>query len=153
MTFEAALATIKARAPEIRPRVGFILGSGLGNLADAVEGVAIDYTELPGFPHAGVSGHSPKLVIGRLEGVEVAVLGGPNSQPLVERATVRCPEVGADDQHVGGERFGEHDRGVAVGRSAHAESGRAESRNADPAKIGIVDGDQDARCDVDVVVH
>jgi purine-nucleoside phosphorylase len=76
MTFETALATIRARAPEIRPRVGFILGSGLGNLADAVKGVAIDYAELPGFPHAGVSGHSPKLVIGQLEGVEVAVLGG-----------------------------------------------------------------------------
>ena len=30
----------------------------------------------PGFPHAGVSGHQPKLVIGDLEGVRVAVLGG-----------------------------------------------------------------------------
>ena len=76
MTFEAALATVRARAPEFRPSIGFILGSGLGGLADAVDGVALDYTELPGFPHAGVSGHSPKLTIGRLEGVEVAVLGG-----------------------------------------------------------------------------
>ena len=76
MSFEAALAAIRAQAPDIRPRVGFILGSGLGHLADSVDGVAIDYTELPGFPHASVSGHSPKLVLGRLEGVEVAVLGG-----------------------------------------------------------------------------
>ena len=30
----------------------------------------------PGFPHAGVSGHQPKLVVGDLEGVRVAVLGG-----------------------------------------------------------------------------
>ena len=38
--------------------------------------MAIDYTDLPGFPHAGVSGHNPKLVIGDLEGVRVAVFGG-----------------------------------------------------------------------------
>ncbi len=50
--------------------------SGLGHSADAVEGVAIDYADLPGFPHAGVSGHNPKLVIGQLEGARVAVLGG-----------------------------------------------------------------------------
>ena len=36
----------------------------------------IDYADLPGFPHAGVSGHSPKLVVGDLEGVRVAVFGG-----------------------------------------------------------------------------
>ena len=53
-----------------------MLGSGLGHLAGAVDGVAIDYADLPGFPHAGVSGHQPKLVVGELEGVRVAVLGG-----------------------------------------------------------------------------
>ena len=53
-----------------------MLGSGLGHLADAVEGVAIDYADLPDFPHAGVSGHNPRLVVGELEGVRVAVLGG-----------------------------------------------------------------------------
>jgi purine-nucleoside phosphorylase len=56
--------------------VGLILGSGLGHLAGAVEGVAIPYDELEGFPHAGVSGHNPNLVIGQLEGVRVAVFGG-----------------------------------------------------------------------------
>lgn len=55
---------------------GLILGSGLGHLAGAVEGVAIPYDELDGFPHAGVSGHNPQLVIGQLEGVRVAVFGG-----------------------------------------------------------------------------
>ncbi|MFS4436836.1 purine-nucleoside phosphorylase [Paracoccaceae bacterium GXU_MW_L88] len=57
-------------------RVGLVLGSGLGGLADRVEGLAIDYADLPGFPHAGVSGHNPKLVIGTLEGVRVAIFGG-----------------------------------------------------------------------------
>ncbi|MEL6958128.1 MAG: purine-nucleoside phosphorylase [Pseudomonadota bacterium] len=57
-------------------RIGLILGSGLGHIAGAVEGVAIPYDELDGFPHAGVSGHVPQLVIGNLEGVRVAVFGG-----------------------------------------------------------------------------
>ena len=67
---------IRTRAGNAPPRLGLILGSGLGHLADHVEGVAIPYPDLPGFPHAGVSGHNPKLVIGHLEGVRVAVFGG-----------------------------------------------------------------------------
>ncbi|OYX43647.1 MAG: purine-nucleoside phosphorylase [Rhodobacterales bacterium 32-67-9] len=55
---------------------GLILGSGLGHIAGEVEGVAIDYADLPGFPHAGVSGHNPKLAVGLLEGARVAVFGG-----------------------------------------------------------------------------
>jgi purine-nucleoside phosphorylase len=69
-------ALIRARAGDAPPRLGLILGSGLGHLADAVKGVAIDYADLPGFPHAGVSGHNPRLVLGDLEGVCVAVFGG-----------------------------------------------------------------------------
>ena len=69
-------ALVQSRAGSQPPRLGLILGSGLGHLAEEVEGVAIDYTDLPGFPHAGVSGHNPKLVIGDLEGVRVAVFGG-----------------------------------------------------------------------------
>ena len=67
---------IRARAGDAPVRLGLILGSGLGHLADAVQGVAIDYADLPGFPHAGVSGHNPKLVVGDLEGVRAAVFGG-----------------------------------------------------------------------------
>ena len=69
------VALIRARAGDAPVRVGMILGSGLGHLAGAVEGVAIPYAELPGFPHVGVSGHNPQLVIGDLEGVRVAVFG------------------------------------------------------------------------------
>lgn len=67
---------IRARAGVEPVAVGLVLGSGLGHLADAVEGVAIDYGDLPGFPHAGVSGHNSRLVVGMLEGCRVAVLGG-----------------------------------------------------------------------------
>lgn len=67
---------IRARAGDTAPEYGLILGSGLGHLAATVDGVAIPYDDLPGFPHAGVSGHVPQLVIGQLEGRRVAVFGG-----------------------------------------------------------------------------
>jgi purine-nucleoside phosphorylase len=70
------VAAIRARAGDGPVRVGLILGSGLGHLADAVDGAAIPYDDLPGFPHAGVSGHNPNLVIGNLDGQRVAVFGG-----------------------------------------------------------------------------
>ncbi|MDM7459316.1 MAG: purine-nucleoside phosphorylase [Paracoccus sp. (in: a-proteobacteria)] len=69
-------ALIRNRAGEAPPEYGLILGSGLGHLASQVEGVSIPYSDLPGFPHAGVSGHVPRLVIGQLEGRRVAVFGG-----------------------------------------------------------------------------
>lgn len=69
-------ALIRERTGGAPVATGLVLGSGLGHLADAVEGVAIPYSDLPGFPHAGVSGHNPNLVVGRLEGHPVAVFGG-----------------------------------------------------------------------------
>lgn len=69
-------ALIRDRAGPEAPEYGLILGSGLGHLSACVDGVAIPYDDLPGFPHAGVSGHVPQLVIGQLEGVRVAVFGG-----------------------------------------------------------------------------
>ena len=71
-----AVETIRVRAGAAPVAVGLVLGSGLGHLAGTVDGVAIDYADLPGFPRASVSGHQPKLVIGDLEGVRVAVFGG-----------------------------------------------------------------------------
>jgi len=71
-----SLDVIRARLGDVRVEIGFILGSGLGHLAQAVEGEVFDYSDLFGFPEGGVSGHNPKLVIGELEGVRVAVFGG-----------------------------------------------------------------------------
>lgn len=72
---QEALKLIRARAGAAPVRLGLILGSGLGHLAHAVEGEAIPYADLPGFPHVGVSGHNPHLHIGLLEGIRVAVFG------------------------------------------------------------------------------
>lgn len=59
-----------------QPHVGLVLGSGLGEVADALEdAVRIPYTEL-GWPSAGVAGHAGALVAGTWAGVEVAVLQG-----------------------------------------------------------------------------
>jgi len=61
----------------VRPRVGVVLGSGLGGFADLLEdGVRVPYAEIPGFPVASVAGHRGELVIGRVSGVEVACLSG-----------------------------------------------------------------------------
>ena len=60
-----------------QPRVGIVLGSGLGAVADAVEDpVVVGYEELPGFPRPSVEGHAGKAVIGSIGGVPVAVLQG-----------------------------------------------------------------------------
>jgi purine-nucleoside phosphorylase len=59
------------------PSVGLILGSGLGPLADQVrEADHIPFDEVPHFPVSTVSGHSGRLVIGRLEGQSVLVMQG-----------------------------------------------------------------------------
>ncbi|WP_448190673.1 purine-nucleoside phosphorylase [Azospirillum sp. sgz301742] len=77
MTAAKAAAEILARAPGVRPRLGIVLGSGLGGIADRVEGaVAIPYAELPGFPVPAVEGHAGRLVLGRLGGYPVAVMQG-----------------------------------------------------------------------------
>lgn len=60
-----------------RPRVALILGSGLGGLADSVEGAhIIPYPEIPNWPLSTVVGHSGKLVFGKLQGHEVMVMQG-----------------------------------------------------------------------------
>ena len=76
MDTDKSLEVIAARLPDANVEIGFVLGSGLGHLVDAVDGEEFAYSKLFGFPGSAVSGHNPKLVIGELEGVRVAVFGG-----------------------------------------------------------------------------
>jgi len=72
-----ALEAIRAAAPDAAPKVGIVLGSGLGGLTDTVEdAIAIPYADLPGFPQPSVEGHEGRLVLGRLADVPVACLQG-----------------------------------------------------------------------------
>jgi purine-nucleoside phosphorylase len=60
-----------------RPRLGLVLGSGLGSLGDQIDAAtAIPYAEIPGLTPTTVSGHAGRLVLGELEGESVAVLQG-----------------------------------------------------------------------------
>jgi purine-nucleoside phosphorylase len=59
------------------PKLGFVLGSGLGQFAESVKNpVKIPFSQLPHFATASVEGHSGYLVLGTLEGKEVAILQG-----------------------------------------------------------------------------
>jgi purine-nucleoside phosphorylase len=62
---------------KLRPRLGFILGSGLSGFASQVKAdVVIPFGDIPGFVNAGVEGHPGKLVIGTLNSLPVAVMQG-----------------------------------------------------------------------------
>ncbi|PTE15619.1 purine-nucleoside phosphorylase [Pseudogemmobacter blasticus] len=98
-----AAALIRARTGDAPVRLGLILGSGLGHLAQAVDGPAIPYGDLTGFPHVGVSGHNPNLHVGLLEGVRVAVFGArehyyENGNPAAMRTALETLKaLGATD--------------------------------------------------------
>ena len=76
LDLEKAVAALRARLSE-SPRVGLVLGSGLGALGEQLESaVRIPFGEIPGFTGAGVVGHAGALVAGRLEDVACAALQG-----------------------------------------------------------------------------
>ncbi|HHY15834.1 MAG TPA: purine-nucleoside phosphorylase, partial [Firmicutes bacterium] len=71
-----AASFIQAKTP-LKPRIGIVLGSGLGALASRVEeAVRIPFANIPNFPAATIAGHQGQLIIGRLEGREVVVMQG-----------------------------------------------------------------------------
>ena len=73
---DALEAAVRARSNLI-PRVGIVLGSGLGGLADQLDDtVAIAFAELPGWPSATAPGHVGRLLLGRLGGTPVVMLQG-----------------------------------------------------------------------------
>jgi purine-nucleoside phosphorylase len=59
------------------PRVGLILGSGLGGYADGLNGAAaIDYVDIPHFPRSHVAGHAGRLVFGERAGAHCVAMQG-----------------------------------------------------------------------------
>ena len=73
---EAAAASVRGRSA-LRPEVGVILGTGLGDFAGALETEAVvPYRDIPHFPVSTVESHAGELHVGRLAGRAVAVLKG-----------------------------------------------------------------------------
>lgn len=68
---------IMHQLPHFKPRIGIVLGSGLGRIADEIEDPCIiPYEILPGFPTSHVNGHHNRLILGKMNGIEVACLQG-----------------------------------------------------------------------------
>jgi purine-nucleoside phosphorylase len=72
-----AAAFLQARLGGLAPRVGIVLGSGLGAAADAVaDPVIVRYGEIPHFPQSTVEGHHGRIVAGLLGGAPVVIMQG-----------------------------------------------------------------------------
>jgi purine-nucleoside phosphorylase len=72
MAVESVKETVGKRFPDDLPKVGIILGSGLGSFVESIEGDIIPYSRIRGFPEPTVEGHSGLCKIGR----EALVLAG-----------------------------------------------------------------------------
>jgi purine-nucleoside phosphorylase len=73
---DAAARAVRSRT-DLLPKIGVVLGSGLGGWADDLEdSVSIPYEDIPGMPVSTVQGHAGNLRIGRARGAVVACLQG-----------------------------------------------------------------------------
>ncbi len=73
---DALEARVRAESALV-PRLGLVLGSGLGGLADEIQAEAeIPFEDMPGWPAPSVPGHSGRLILGSLRGLQVACLRG-----------------------------------------------------------------------------
>jgi purine-nucleoside phosphorylase len=70
-------ASVVRQHTQVRPAVGIILGTGLGGLADEIQGaVSIPYEEIPGFPLSTVESHAGRLLVGRMGNRPVVAMQG-----------------------------------------------------------------------------
>jgi purine-nucleoside phosphorylase len=75
--YQDSATAVRERIGAFQPEVAMVLGSGLGYLGDLVEdAVAVPYGEIPHFKTSTAPGHKGQLVLGRLNGKNVAVMQG-----------------------------------------------------------------------------
>ena len=73
----AATADVLRRRGVRPPRLGIVLGSGFGGVADAIDARhTFEFRDLPGFPVGSAPGHRQRLLLGNWHGIEVAILQG-----------------------------------------------------------------------------
>lgn len=74
---DEAIEAIRKVVPGLKPEIAIVLGSGLGELADAIEGsVAIDYADVPNMAKSTAPGHKGRFIIGELRGKQVICMQG-----------------------------------------------------------------------------
>ncbi len=72
-----AAAFLHSKLGPLAPKIGVVLGSGLGAVADAVsDPILVSYAEIPHFPQSTVEGHSGRIVAGLLGGVPIIAMQG-----------------------------------------------------------------------------
>ena len=88
----------KIKNKSFSPRIAIILGSGMGNVAKSIKNaIYIPYGDLPGFSNSTVHGHAGNVVLGSIDGIDVACLqgrvhyyeGGPASAVMVPINTLK----------------------------------------------------------------
>jgi purine-nucleoside phosphorylase len=77
MQLDETVRAIRSRQPSFAPKVGVVLGSGLGAFGDSLEGLSkVPYAELPHMPQSRVVGHAGNLCFGHARGVPVVCMQG-----------------------------------------------------------------------------
>ncbi len=73
---ESAAQFLLSQTP-LRPKIGLVLGSGLGAFADELsEATRVPYAQIPAFPRSTAVGHAGQMVIGKAGGIPVAAMQG-----------------------------------------------------------------------------
>ena len=68
---------VKSQLGDLRPKVGIVLGSGLGKLAESISNpITIPYRTIPGFPVSTAIGHKGNFIVGELGGKTVIAMQG-----------------------------------------------------------------------------
>lgn len=74
---ESAIARIRRDTPSFKPKLGLVLGSGLGSIAEKISSpISIPYSELFDSTNRHVEGHHGQLILGTLAGISIACMQG-----------------------------------------------------------------------------
>lgn len=74
---QEAAASIQTRIGSRKPKIGLILGSGLGAYAETLEdSVSVEYGDIPNFPVSTVEGHAGRLIVGNKGKATCAAMQG-----------------------------------------------------------------------------
>lgn len=73
---EKTIEFIQKQIKDFKPEIGIILGSGLGDFADNLEGVRVKYSDIPGFETSTVAGHKGQLVFAEVNGKKAVIMQG-----------------------------------------------------------------------------